>query len=63
MSEYDIVHAWKDPEDAARAGAPAHPSGPADLADLRGGLSPDLAPSSEKLLTLGCCKDLADLVY
>lgn len=56
MSEHDIVKAWKDPEDAERATAPAHPSGEADLDDLRGGLNPYLAPSSETLHTHGCCK-------
>lgn len=55
MSEYDIVHAWKDPENAERATAPAHPSGDADLADLRGGLNPYLAPGTEKLGSYGCC--------
>lgn len=56
MSEYDLVQAWKDPEDAERAIAPAHPSGEADLAELRGGLNPYLAPSSETIGSHGCCK-------
>lgn len=60
MSEHDIVHAWKDPEDSARDLAPAHPSGTADLADLVGGLVRPELMGSEAVGTAGCCSSWAD---
>ena len=57
MSDNETVRAWKDPEDAARATAPLHPSGLTDLSALVGGLAP---ASSEDLDTWGCCPSWYD---
>ncbi|MET8539468.1 hypothetical protein ABZW03_02250 [Kitasatospora sp. NPDC004799] len=54
MSDDRTARAWKDPEDAARATAPAHPSGEVDLALAVGGLA-DEEGGSEALGTAGCC--------
>ncbi|MEV7186370.1 hypothetical protein [Kitasatospora sp. NPDC093102] len=54
MTDNSIARAWKDPEDAARATAPTHPSGEVDLGLVTGGLA-DEEGGSEALGTAGCC--------